>query len=100
MAQLVKCSLCGRSVSSEAKSCPGCGHNVASELYQKEREKKDKWEEQGLCRECGKNNFEQYEAPDYHYVPGLGNQHLCDRIYKKCRACGWRKEIASKNWSI
>ncbi|MCL2084539.1 MAG: hypothetical protein FWH06_04680 [Oscillospiraceae bacterium] len=31
MATLVKCSLCGRDVSSEAKACPGCGHDVAGD---------------------------------------------------------------------
>ena len=35
MAYLTKCSLCGRDVSSECSSCPGCGHNVARELQQK-----------------------------------------------------------------
>jgi len=40
MAYLVKCSLCGRDVSSECNSCPGCGHNVAQEIRQKEFERK------------------------------------------------------------
>jgi len=39
MAYLTKCSLCGRDVSSECSSCPGCGHNVAFEMRQKEFEK-------------------------------------------------------------
>jgi len=39
MAYLTKCSLCGRNVSSECNSCPGCGHNVALEVRQKEFEK-------------------------------------------------------------
>ena len=40
MAYLTKCSLCGRDVSSECNSCPGCGHNVAKDVLQKEFEKK------------------------------------------------------------
>ena len=32
MASLVKCSVCGREVSSGCTSCPNCGHNVAIEL--------------------------------------------------------------------
>ena len=38
MAYLTKCSLCGRDVSSECNSCPGCGHNVASDVRRKEFE--------------------------------------------------------------
>ena len=40
MAYLVKCSLCNRDVSNECNSCPGCGHNVAREVRQKEFEMK------------------------------------------------------------
>ena len=40
MAYLVKCSLCGRSVSNECRSCPGCGHNVANEIFKQEYSKK------------------------------------------------------------
>ena len=35
MAQLIKCTLCGRDVSSEAKACPGCGHDIECENRQK-----------------------------------------------------------------
>jgi len=35
MAELVKCSLCGRDVSSECKTCPGCGHNISKEYPNK-----------------------------------------------------------------
>ena len=40
MACLVKCSLCNRDVSSETPSCPGCGHNIADELRQKQEQER------------------------------------------------------------
>ena len=39
MAYLVKCPVCDRDVSSDANACPGCGHNVAGELLQREKNK-------------------------------------------------------------
>ena len=92
MAYLVKCSLCGRDVSNETKSCPGCGHDVAHEIYQKERKKKDAWEEQGLCGECGSNKFKkERELTDYtQYGSGISI-----RIYGKCIACGWKDKLNS-----
>ena len=87
MAYLVKCSLCGRDVSNECNSCPGCGHNVKSELYMKEREKKDKWKEQGLCEECGNNEF--IEVDEIKSI-GYGVTEFWT-YYKraKCASCGW-----------
>ena len=39
MAYLTKCPLCNReNVSSEATSCPGCGHNIAEDLRKKRHE--------------------------------------------------------------
>ena len=35
MAYLVKCSLCNRDVSSVAKTCPGCGHNVGADQVER-----------------------------------------------------------------
>ena len=90
MAVLVKCSLCGRDVSSECSACPGCGHNVAqelrvkeNELRAKEEEKKDMWEEQGLCRECGKNEFVEVEDSECNIL------YTLHRKKAKCAACGW-----------
>ena len=57
MAHLVNCSLCGRKVSNMCSSCPGCGHNVYSELQQKELEKQraEQYERSKLhCYYCGK----------------------------------------------
>jgi len=89
MAYLVKCSLCGRDVSSECISCPGCGHNVAVELHNKEFEKQKKWEEQGLCKKCGNNEFvEVKEQKSTGY--GSPNKIMFWTYYKyaKCAACG------------
>ena len=84
MANLVKCSLCGRNVSNECKACPGCGHDVARELRANENEKKKMWEELGLCRECGKNEF--VEVKKSEYVRGLYTLH---KKQAECATCGW-----------
>jgi hypothetical protein len=86
MARLVKCSLCGRDVSSEAKACPGCGHDVAGDMRKKEYEQKEKWKKQGLCGECGNAEFnrtqESFYNPIYRKYDGY-------HIYAKCIKCGW-----------
>jgi len=81
MAYLVKCSLCGRDVSNECNSCPGCGHNVRFEV------RKDTLEKQGLCRECGSRNFKTYQ--EWHKDPYPGTNWKM----KKCTECGWSKRI-------
>ena len=78
MAKLVKCSLCGHSVSSECNSCPSCGHNVADEIRQN-------WKEQGLCERCGNDSFVKYERPAYTYIM---RTRFGKNIYAKCSACG------------
>jgi len=85
MAYLVKCSLCGRDVSSETHSCPGCGHDVAGELHQKAQQKeiqmkaqlKEKWVKDRLCHKCGNDKFERREL-----YGGL-------LVFLKCIKCGW-----------
>ena len=101
MAELVKCSLCGRDVSSECRACPNCGHNVANELHQKKAEKeriqKENWEKQGLCPECG-NKIEEYTKGRYDYVY-TGGMKECDEIWEKCTKCNWKKMTGTKNWA-
>jgi len=88
VAYLVKCSLCGREVSNEARACPGCGHDVAQELRQKMYKQKEKWEEQGLCCECGNAKFiikrEETYDPIYRAYRGGYKEHPV------CEACGWK----------
>jgi predicted RNA-binding Zn-ribbon protein involved in translation (DUF1610 family) len=88
MAYLVKCSLCGRNVSNECEACPNCGHNIKRELQIKEREKKNKWKEQGLCEECGNNEFMEVEDKN---STGHGSSIMSWTFYKmaKCASCGW-----------
>ena len=90
MAYLVKCSLCGRDVSSECKACPGCGHNVANELCQKkveeERIQRENWKKEGLCEKCGNSVFQKaFEIKDYSRF----GEEVWERVYAKCTKCGW-----------
>jgi len=78
MAKLVKCSLCGRDVSSECRLCPGCGHNVAHEI-------KQNWKAQGLCKKCGNDNFVKKNEPKYTFI---ALKKIGTRVYAECTACG------------
>ena len=88
MAELVKCSLCGRDVSSECRACPGCGHNVANELYQKkeeeERVQKENWKKKGLCEKCGNSVFQKKHVKEDYAGGGIW-----ERVYAECIKCGW-----------
>ena len=99
MEVLVKCSLCGRDVSSECQSCPGCGHNVAHELYQKEQERKEDLEKRGLCPLCG-SNVKEITRGRYYSVMGGPSRKECDEIWKACTKCHWSKMIRTTNWTL
>ena len=72
-------------------ACPSCGHNVASELYKIKSEKKDNWEKQGLCYECGNKNFVKEKE---YKRDNIGRFSIGTRveIQAKCVACGWVDE--------
>jgi DNA-directed RNA polymerase subunit RPC12/RpoP len=62
MAYLVKCSLCGRDVSSEAKACPGCGHDVAGDTRKKEALEAEKHAEEVKKKIVGKWQQDDLDA--------------------------------------
>ena len=104
MAYLVKCSLCGRDVSSEAKACPGCGHDVAGELQQKERdamqlkeeEQVRKWKQQGLCQRCGNNKFKLVKWEVGSSKNDVPRCLICVDSKNK-QYCSWRLQYETLN---
>ena len=94
MARLISCELCGRQVSSEAASCPGCGHNIANmvknqwensaeaaiALHKQNRavDIRRQWTSQGLCYLCGKKKV---AAGRGHCGPGM-----CEGACPICKA--------------
>ena len=95
MAQLVRCPLCRRSVSSECTSCPGCGHNVAGDLWQKEKENNRELMKKGVCPKCSGREFllgnhEWIECAKCRESVGTY------RIYgNQCNACRYRFDSGS-----
>ena len=88
MASLVKCPLCGRQVSSKCNSCPGCGHNVAHELVQREVKRGDDLLKQNICPKCNNRNWTTYlfsTPADWERKIGMSNQYS-----RKCSKCGWK----------
>ena len=85
MAYLVKCSLCGRDVSSVCKSCPGCGHDVARDFQKKETERKVSLIKRGLCPNCESSYF--IENKTYEGENEFLGQKSCECIEFRCGSC-------------
>ena len=88
--QLVKCSQCGRDISSDAKACPGCGNDVSRELQLMAAEQGKKWEEQGRCQQCGEADF--VTKSEAWYDP-INRSYNGRQEHAECAACGWKDRL-------
>ena len=74
MAYLVSCSLCGHNCSSEAKACPGCGHDVADEI----RKNQDK-ENEIMVRRIKDQIVGNWLDDDWNVSAGSNNNYIINR---------------------